>query len=58
MKKYTGQEWELFRNQAGRIQFSSICRSCERRCKQTFRAEIVSCRRYECRKRHQEQSEM
>ena len=33
MKKYTGQEWELFRNQAGRIQFNSICRSCERRCK-------------------------
>lgn len=58
MKKYTGQEWELFRNQAGRIQFNSICRSCERRCKQTFRAEIVCCRRYECRKRHQEQSEM
>ena len=58
MKKYTGQEWELFRNQAGRIQFNSICRSCECCCKQTFRAEIVSCRRHECRKRHQEQSEM
>ena len=58
MKKYTGQEWELFRNQAGRIQFNSICRSCERRCKQTFQAEIVSCRRYKSRKRHPEQSEM
>ena len=58
MKQYTGQEWELFRNQAGRIQFNSICRSCERRCKQTFQAEIVCCRRYESRKRHQEQSEM
>lgn len=58
MKKYTGQEWELFRNQAGRIQFNAICRNCLNRCKQTFRAEIVSCRRYECQKRHQEQSEM
>lgn len=58
MKKHTGQEWVLFRNQAGRIQFNPICHGCKRRCKQTFRAEIVRCSRYESRKRHQEQSEM
>ena len=50
MKKYTGQEWSFFRNRAGRIQFNSVCRSCRNRCKQSFRAEILSCRRYESRK--------
>ena len=50
MKKYTGQEWEFFRNRAGRLQFNSVCRSCRNRCKQSYRAEILSCRRYESRK--------
>ena len=50
MKKYAGQEWSFFRNRAGRIQFNSVCRSCRNRCKQSFRAEILSCRRYESRK--------
>ena len=53
MKKYTGQEWSFFRNRAGRIQFNSVCRSCRNRCKQSFRAELVSCRRYESRKQPQ-----
>ena len=57
MKKYTGHEWELFRNRAGHIQFNSICRSCRHYCKQTFRAEIVSCRRYEGQNSPQKQSE-
>ena len=50
MKKYTGQEWSFFRNRAGRIQFNSVCRSCRNRCKQSYRAEVLSCRRYESRK--------
>lgn len=50
MKKYTGQEWAFFRNLAGRVQFNFVCRSCRNRCKQSFRAEILSCRRYESRK--------
>ena len=57
MKKYTGQEWSFFRNQAGRIQFNSVCRSCRNRCKQSFQAEILSCRRYESRKQPPETSE-
>ena len=58
MKKYTGQEWAFFRNRAGRIQFNSVCRSCRNRCKQSFRAEILSCRRYESRKRRWETPEI
>ena len=57
MKKYTGQEWAFFRNRAGRIQFNSVCRSCRNRCKQSFRAEILSCRRYESRKQPPETQE-
>ena len=57
MKKYTGQEWAFFRNRAGRVQFNFVCRSCRNRCKQSFRAEILSCRRYESRKPPQETQE-
>ena len=54
MKKYTGQEWAFFRNRAGCVQFNSVCRSCRNRCKQSYRAGILSCRRYESRKQPQE----
>ena len=57
MKKYTGQEWAFFRNRAGRVQFNFVCRSCRNRCKQSFRAEILSCRRYESRKQPLETQE-
>ena len=57
MKKYTGQEWAFFRNRAGRVQFNSVCRSCRNRCKQSFRAEILSCRRNESRKKLRETQE-
>ena len=57
MKKYTGQEWMFFRNRAGRVQFNSVCRSCRNRCKQSYRAEILSCRRYESRKQQIETQE-
>ena len=57
MKKYTGQEWAFFRNRAGRVQFNSVCRSCRNRCKQSFRAEILSCRRYESRTKLRETQE-
>ena len=58
MKQYTGQEWAFFRNRAGCVQFNSPCRSCRNRCKQSFRAEVLSCRRYESRKQLQESSEI
>lgn len=57
MKKYTGQEWAFFRNRAGRVQFNSVCRSCRNHCKQSYRAEILSCRRYEGRKQPPETQE-
>lgn len=57
MKKYTGQEWAFFRNRAGRVQFNFVCRSCRNRCKQSFRVELISCRRYERRKRPSETQE-
>ena len=58
MKKYTGQEWAFFRNRAGCVQFNSLCRRCRNRYKQSFRAEVLSCRRYESRKQPQESSEI
>ena len=58
MKKYTGQEWAFFRNLAGCVQFNSVCRSCRNRCKQSYRAGILSCRRYESRKQPQEASDI
>ena len=57
MKKYAGQEWAFFRNRAGRVQFNSVCRCCRNRCKQSYRAEVISCRRYESRKQQIETQE-
>ena len=42
---------------AGRVQFNSVCRSCRNHCKQSYRAEILSCRRYEGRKQPPETQE-
>ena len=57
MKKYTGKEWAFFHNRAGRVQFNFVCRSCRNRCKQSFLAGILSCRRYESRKQPPETQE-
>ena len=57
MKKYTGQEWAVFRTRSGRVQFNFVCRGCRNRCKQSYLAEILSCRRYESRKQPPETQE-
>lgn len=34
-----------FRNKENKIQFNKLCETCPYKCKQSFRTQIVSCRR-------------
>lgn len=40
----------FFRNAAGKIQYNPVCKQCRNRCKQSYRAELVYCRRFHARK--------
>lgn len=37
------QEWDFFLDSDGRRKYTALCRRCVHPCKQSFRAEIVSC---------------
>lgn len=50
MADYNEQDLRFFRNAAGKIQYNPICRQCRNRCKQSYRAELVYCRRFCARK--------
>ncbi len=46
MSKREKEEWQFFLNDRGRLQYSEKCAGCSHECKQSFRAEIVSCSKY------------
>ncbi|MCP1103711.1 hypothetical protein NHH15_15035 [Lachnospiraceae bacterium PAL113] len=40
------REWTFFLGENGRRQYNRICRRCVHDCKQSFRAELLSCPKY------------
>ena len=46
MSKREKEEWQFFLNDRGRLQHNEKCTGCSHECKQSFRAEIVSCSKY------------
>ena len=43
MPKYLKREWAFFLDERGRKKYNELCRKCERSCKQSFRADLISC---------------
>lgn len=51
LSKKAKQEWAFFLHPiTHRRTYNEICRSCTRDCKQSFRAKIIECRRYESKR--------
>lgn len=44
-------EWSLFIGDNGRRQYNELCRKCSHDCKQSFRAVIVECPKYESKRK-------
>ena len=42
-------EWSLFLSEKGRRKYNKVCKRCARDCKQSFRADVVCCPRYQSR---------
>ena len=39
-------EWSFFLNDRSRITYNELCRKCQHKCKQSFRAVVVDCPTY------------
>ena len=47
LSKKAKQEWDFFINpKTKRRTYNALCRSCIHNCKQSYRAEVIECRRY------------
>ena len=46
MSRKRWEEWDFFLNRRDRITCNDLCRNCRHDCKQSFRAQIVVCRKY------------
>lgn len=46
MSRKRREEWDFFLNRRNRITYNDLCRNCRHDCKQSFRAQIVACRKY------------
>lgn len=53
MSKQKKEEWDFFLDEYGRITYNELCRKCDRECKQSFRAVIISCPEYNSKRRKQ-----
>ena len=53
MSKQKKEEWGFFLDENGRITYNELCRKCDRECKQSFRAVIISCPEYNSKRRKQ-----
>ena len=51
MSKKDKQEWDFYLDENGRISYNELCRNCDRECKQSFRAVIISCPEYNSKRR-------
>lgn len=43
------KEWKFFLNRKNIIEFNEQCKKCNNKCKQSFRAEIISCPNFNLR---------
>ena len=50
MSKKMKREWALFIGDNGRRQYNELCRKCRHPCKQSFRAVVVECPKYESKR--------
>ena len=55
MSKKDKEEWDFFLDEHGRITYNELCRKCDRDCKQSFRAVIVSCPEYKSKRKKKKQ---
>ena len=46
MSRKRREEWDFFLSRRNRITYNDLCRNCRHDCKQSFRAQIVACRKY------------
>ena len=51
MSKKNKIEWDFYLDENGRISYNELCRNCDRSCKQSFRAMIISCPEYSFKRR-------
>lgn len=51
MSKKDKVEWDFYLDENGRIRYNELCRNCDRECKQSFRAMIISCPEYSSKRR-------
>ena len=51
MSKKDKVEWDFYLDENGRISYNELCRNCDRECKQSFRAVIISCPEYNSKRR-------
>lgn len=51
MPKYLKKEWAIFLDDRGRKKYNELCRKRERSCKQSFRAQVIECPKYQSKRR-------
>ena len=57
MSKKDKKEWDFYLDENGRISYNELCRNCDRSCKQSFRAVIISCPEYSSKRRKKKEKE-
>ena len=50
MSKKLKKELAFFLNDQGRRSYNGLCRKCQHECKQSFRAVIIDCPRYQSKR--------
>ena len=50
MNKTRKEEWAFFLNEKGRMAYCELCRRCARACKQSARAAVVQCPKYQSKR--------
>ena len=43
LSKHNKKEWKFFLNRKNVIEYNEQCKNCNNKCKQSFRAETISC---------------
>ena len=50
MSKKRKKELAFFLNDRGRRSYNEVCRKCQHKCKQSFRAVMIDCPRYQSKR--------
>lgn len=49
LNMHSKKEWKFFLNRKNVIEYNEQCKNCNNKCKQSFRAEIISCPNFNLR---------